>query len=239
VAATNINLAEAIHFQKFRQDLFYRLNTVPIHIPALNERPGEDILLLFRKFASDCAEKYQMPAITLEEDARQLLVNYRWPGNIRELKNVTERMSVIERERTITVDVLRMYLPNLDMEKLPALINYENNQKVFQNEREILYSVLFDLKKDVNDLKKLVHDIMSGNFQMTAENNDVFTHPIHSMPNIQEIEAVEESLALEDLEKEMIQKALEKHNGRRKNAAIDLKISERTLYRKIKEYGLE
>jgi transcriptional regulator with PAS, ATPase and Fis domain len=240
VAATNINLSEAIQLQKFRQDLYYRLNTVPIQIPALRERPDEDILLLFRKFAGDCAEKYQMPAITLEEDARQLLVSYRWPGNIRELKNVTERMSVIERERTITADGLRMYLPNLEMEKLPALINRDNSQKVFHNEREILYQVLFDLKKDVNDLKELVHDIMSGNIQMAVENSDVYApHPIHSVSSIQEIEAVEESLALDDVEKEMIRKALEKHHGRRKNAATDLKISERTLYRKIKEYGME
>jgi len=125
------------------------------------------------------------------------------------------------------------------MEKLPALVNWENSQKVFNNEREILYQVLFDMKKDVNDLKKLVHDIMSGNIQMAVDNNDAFTHPIHSTPPIQDIEAVEESLALDDVEKEMIRKALEKHRGRRKNAAIDLKISERTLYRKIKEYGLE
>jgi len=239
VAATNINLTEAIQVQKFRQDLYYRLNTVPIQIPALRDRPDEDILLLFRRFASDCAEKYQMPAITLEDDARQLLVSYRWPGNIRELKNVTERMSVIERERIITADELRMYLPNLEMEKYPALINRDNSQKVFNNEREILYQVLFDLKKDVTDLKELVHDIMSGNIQPVVENNDVYTHSIRSVPSIQEIEAVEESFALDDIEKEMIRKALEKHHGRRKNAAADLKISERTLYRKIKEYGLE
>jgi len=239
VAATNINLAEAIQMQKFRQDLYYRLNTVPVQIPALRERPGEDILLLFRKFASDCAEKYQMPAIILEDDARQMLVNYRWPGNIRELKNVTERMSVIERDRTISADILRMYLPNLEMEKFPVLANRDNSQKVFHNEREILYQVLFDLKKDVNDLKELVHGIMSGNIQMTVENNDIYSHPIHSVPNIQEIEAVEQSFALDDVEKDMIRKALEKHHGRRKNAATDLKISERTLYRKIKEYGLE
>ena len=239
-AATNVNLAEAVQQRKFREDLYYRLNTVPVQIPPLRERPEEDILLLFRKFASDCAEKYRMPPVSLEEDARQLLLNYRWPGNIRELKNVTERMSVIERERTITADELRMYLPNLEMEKLPVLlVNRENTQKVFSNEREILYQVLFDLKKDVNDLKKLVHDIMGGNIQMSVENNDHYAHSLHSVPSIQEIEAVEESLALDDVEKEMIRKALEKHHGRRKNAATDLKISERTLYRKIKEYGLE
>jgi transcriptional regulator with PAS, ATPase and Fis domain len=238
-AATNVNLVEAVQLRKFREDLYYRLNTVPVQIPPLRERPAEDVLLLFRKFASDCAEKYQMPPISLEDDARLLLLNYRWPGNIRELKNVTERMSVIESERSITANELRMYLPNLDMEKLPVPVSRDYSQKVFSNEREILYQVLFDLKKDVNDLKKLVHDIMSGNIQMTVENNNPYTHPIHQTPHIQEIEAFEESLALDDVEKEMIRKALEKHHGRRKNAATDLKISERTLYRKIKEYGLE
>jgi len=239
VAATNINLGEAIQLQNFRQDLYYRLSTVPIQIPALRERPAEDILLLFRKFASDCAEKYQMPAITLDEEACQMLLNYRWPGNIRELKNVAEGMSVIERDRTLTANELRRYLPNLEMEKLPALISRDNSQKVFQNEREILYQVLFDLKKDVNDLKELVHDIMSGNIQMTVDETNVYTHPIHSVSTIQEAEAVEETLALDDVEKELIRKALERHSGRRKYAAGDLKISERTLYRKIKEYGLE
>ena len=238
-AATNVNLAEAVQQRKFREDLYYRLNTVPVQIPALRERPAEDIFLLFRRFASDCAEKYQMPPINLEEDARQLLLNYRWPGNIRELKNVTERMSVIERERTITADVLRMYLPNVAIEKLPALFNRENDHKVFNNEREILYQVLFDLKKDVNDLKKLVHEIMNGNIQMAVEHNDIYTHSFPPTPPVQEIEAIEESLALADVEKGMILKALEKNHGRRKNAATDLKISERTLYRKIKEYGLE
>jgi len=238
-AATNVNLAEAVQQRKFREDLYYRLNTVPVQIPALRERPAEDIFLLFRRFASDCAEKYQMPPVNLEEDARQLLLNYRWPGNVRELKNVTERMSVIERERTITADVLRMYLPNVAVEKLPALFNRENDHKVFNNEREILYQVLFDLKKDVNDLKKLVHEIMNGNIQMAVEHNDIYAHSFPPTPPVQEIEAIEESLALADVEKGMILKALEKNHGRRKNAATDLKISERTLYRKIKEYGLE
>ena len=241
VAATNVNLAQAVTQRKFREDLYYRLNTVPIQIPPLRERT-EDIFLLFRKFASDCAEKYQMPPIQLEEDARQLLQSYRWPGNVRELKNVTERISVIERDRTISADELRLYLPNLDVEKLPVLVNRDSEQKIFNNEREILYQVLFDLKKDVNELKKLVHDIMNDNIQMAVpvENGESYTsHSIQPAHSYQEIESVEESLSLEDVEKEMIRKALEKHNGRRKNAATDLKISERTLYRKIKEYGLE
>lgn len=241
VAATNVNLSQAVTQRKFREDLYYRLNTVPIQIPPLRERT-EDIPLLFRKFASDCAEKYQMPPIQLEEDARELLINYRWPGNIRELKNITERISVIERDRTITSDELRLYLPNLDVERLPILVNRENEQKMFNNEREILYQVLFDLKKDVSDLKKLVHDIMDGSIQMAVpvENNEPYpSRSLQAVHSYQEIEPVEESLSLEDVEKEMIRKALEKHNGRRKNAAADLKISERTLYRKIKEYDLE
>lgn len=241
VAATNVNLSQAVTRRKFREDLYYRLNTVPIQIPPLRDRT-EDIFLLFRKFAGDCAEKYQMPPIQLEEDARQLLSGYRWPGNVRELKNVTERISVIERERTISADELRLYLPNLDMEKLPALVNRDHEQKTFNNEREILYQVLFDLKKDVNELKKLVHDIMNDNIQMAVpvDNNETYApHAIRPVHSYQEIESVEESLSLEEVEKEMICKALEKHNGRRKYAAADLKISERTLYRKIKEYDLE
>ena len=164
VAATNVNLEKAVSEGKFREDLYYRLNTVPIKIPPLRDR-NEDILLLFRKFANDCAEKYHMPAVRLDEGARQMLLSYRWPGNVRELKNITERLSVIEESREITASVLREYLPDADVEKYPVLINQENNQKFFNNEREILYQVLFDMKKDVNDLKKLVHDIMSGNIQ--------------------------------------------------------------------------
>ena len=247
VAATNVNLEKAVSEGKFREDLYYRLNTVPIKVPALRDR-NEDILLLFRKFAYDCAEKYHMPAVRLDEEARQMLLSYRWPGNVRELKNITERLSVIEENRDITASILREYLPDAGVDKY-------NDQKVFSSEREILYQVLFDMKKDVNDLKKLVHDIMSGNIQPVAPNT-TYTQPIQTAtvtpmpttanvstvtePPIQEAETVEdESLSLEDAEKTMIRKALERHGGRRKSAAADLKISERTLYRKIKEYGLE
>ena len=219
--------------------------------------------LLFRKFASDCAEKYHMPPVTLEEDARQLLLSYRWPGNVRELKNVTERLSVIEEQRNITANVLRLYLPNISVEKLPVLLHAESEQKTFNSEREILYQVLFDMKKDVNDLKKLVHDIMSGNMQMPVnEDPTAYTHPLHTMqspmptsiqtpihstistpmqPPIQEAEDVseEETVSLADMEKQLIRKVLEKHKGRRKSAAAELDISERTLYRKIKELNLE
>lgn len=241
VAATNVNLAQAVSQGKFREDLYYRLNTIPIQIPPLRER-SEDILLLFRKFASDCAEKYRMPSIRLDDDARMLLINYRWPGNVRELKNITERISVIEENRDISAEVLRLYLPNVEMEKFPVLVKHEAEQKVFNSEREILYQVLFDMKKDVTELKKLVHEIMSGGVEIPVvdEPSYVKSHTIHSMPSIQDAEPYEEeTLSLEEVEKEMIRKALEKHNGRRKNAAADLKISERTLYRKIKEYNLE
>lgn len=252
VAATNVNLVDAVSQHKFREDLYYRLSTVPIRIPPLRER-SEDVLLLFRKFASDCAEKYRMPAIHLDDGARQLLMSYRWPGNVRELKNIVERISVIEENREITVDVLKMHLPNISMERLPALApQHADGQKIFGSEREILYQVLFDMKNDVNELKKLVHDIMNGNVPLHAMEDNMYAptpvHPSHpssmhpssmASPTIQEAETVEETLSLEDVEKEMIRKALSRHGGRRKNAATDLQISERTLYRKIKEYGLE
>lgn len=197
-----------------------------------------------------------MPAIHLEDDARQMLLSYRWPGNVRELKNITERLSVIEESRNITAAILEQYIPGAGIDKFPVVVsNKDNEQKVFNSEREILYQVLFDMKKDVNDLKKLVHDIMSGNIQMQPVNTDSHpypAHPIQTVTNvspmsavaetqIQEAETVEENdtMSLEDVEKDMIKKALERHNGRRKNAAADLKISERTLYRKIKEYNLE
>jgi transcriptional regulator with PAS, ATPase and Fis domain len=240
VAATNVNLVEAVSEGKFREDLYYRLNMVPIQMPPLRERP-DDIILLFRKFASDCANKYRMPPIHLDDEAKQLLISYRWPGNVRELKNITERISIIEESRDIAADALRLYLPNMNVEKFPILIKKGYEQKIFNNEREILYQVLFDMRNDVNELKKLVHEIMGGK-QVPVVADEPYSHTTHSIhtSTIQEIEPVEEeTLSLEEVEKEMIRKALEKHNGKRKNAAIDLKISERTLYRKIKEYSLE
>ena len=244
VAATNVNLAEAVSHHKFREDLYYRLCTVPMRIPPLRERQ-EDTLLLFRKFATDCADKYRMPAIHLDDDARQLLMSYRWPGNVRELKNIVERISVIEENRDITAGVLQLHLPTITIEKLPMLSSHHSeDKKIFSSEREILYQVLFDMKKDVNELKKLVHDIMNGNMQIEQMEDDMYTaspaHPsnIHHS-SIQDAETIEEMLSLEDVEKDMIHKALDRHGGRRKNAAADLQISERTLYRKIKEFGLE
>ena len=246
VAATNVNLVDAVAHNRFREDLYYRLNTVPIVIPPLRDR-GDDILLLFRKFASDAAEKYRVPAIRLEDDARQLLLTYRWPGNVRELKNVTERLSILEPERTINADRLRPYLPNIEATHLPVPVGRpQEDGKLFSSEREILYQVLFDMKKDVTELKKLVHDIMSGSMQTAAvpvEPQPVpyvapKPHPVHEAETVEEAEAVEEPMALGDLERQMIRRALERHGGRRKAAAADLGISERTLYRKIKEYGL-
>ncbi len=245
VAATNVNLVEAVTQHRFREDLYYRLNTVPIVVPPLRDR-GNDILLLFRKFASDAAEKYRMPPIRLADEARQLLTTYRWPGNVRELKNVTERLSILEPDRTISADRLRTYLPNIDTTHLPVPVSRpQDDGKIFTSEREILYQVLFDMKKDVTELKKLVHDIMTGATPsaVPVEPAPSMTyapkpHPLHEEP-IQEAVTVDEPLALDEVERQLVQRALERHGGRRKYAAADLKISERTLYRKIKEYGLE
>ena len=258
VAATNVNLAEAIASGRFREDLFYRLNTVPIKIPPLRER-GEDISLLFRKFASDFAEKYRMPSVQLTEDAKAMLMAYPWPGNVRQLKNITEQISIIETHREINSHILQNYLPTQQMDtRLPMLFGSKGNGggKTFESEREILYQVLFDMRRDITELKKLVNTLMA---ERGGEPNYNLVHPAvtsptinispfshaaptitHADDDIQDTEEyVEETLSLDEVEKEMIRKALERHHGRRKNAAKDLKISERTLYRKIKEYGLE
>ncbi len=265
VAATNVNLRQAITEGRFREDLYYRLNTIPIQVPSLRER-GEDVVLLFRKFATDFAEKYRMPAIQLTEDARQLLLSYPWPGNVRQLKNIAEQISIIETNREIDASILKTYLPvQNDTQSLPALLGGKDS-KSFESEREILYKVLFDLRQDVTDLKKLVHEIMSEQAVVgkapvaspafyaqtptvvaSSSNVEIPTIIRPSVKtsakmddDIQDTEEyVEESLSLDDVEKEMIRKALEKHHGKRKSAAQDLNISERTLYRKIKEYGLD
>lgn len=263
VAATNVDMMKAIREGKFREDLYYRLNTVPIHVPPLRDR-REDIPILFRKFASDFAEKYRMPAITLTEEAKQVLAKYRWPGNIRELKNITERISIIEQEREITAEVLKKYLTNPNMEQLPALLQTENQQsRTFNNEREILYQVLFDMRNDINELKKRL-DMPTPTPQSTVPSvveppaypvaplvrttepeEDIFPTDYEEVKymdeeaDVKSREAHQQPLSLEEVEKQMIKQALERHNGKRRNAAQDLKISERTLYRKIKEYGLE
>jgi DNA-binding NtrC family response regulator len=264
IAASNVEVPRAIDNGKFREDLFYRLNTVPIKMPALRDR-GEDIFLLFRKFAVDFAEKYRMPAIRLDSEAKNVLLNYSWPGNVRQLKNITEQISIIENEREIVAVNLRNYLPDYGGVKLPALIR-KDEDKSFSSEREILYKILFEMKSDMNDLKKLVFDLIRRGeidvtFQETnsraiknlfreakeeADNHSESEAPSvdfqshKTMNNIQDTEEIiEESLSLADKEVEMIKKALEKYNGKRKMAAGELGISERTLYRKIKEYGIE
>ena len=257
VAATNLIMNEAVSTGRFREDLYYRLNTVPIQVPALRER-GHDAALLFRKFASDFAEKYRMPAMQLTEEAKSMLVSYRWPGNIRQLKNITEQISIIEEAREVTADMLKRYLPTDSSEHLPALMGrHADGGKVFGSEREILYQVLFDMRKDVNDLKSLVNELMNGGTVETASVSPISSfEDLRSVPVVQTYpslhpntpvknelkdtaEYVEETLSLEEVEREMIKKALDRHHGKRNKAASDLKISERTLYRKIKEYGLE
>ncbi len=261
IAATNVNLMEKVQGGKFREDLFYRLNTVPIHIPPLRNR-GEDVLLLFRKFAVDFSEKYRMPAIRLTDDAKAVLMSYRWPGNVRQLKNITEQISIIEKNREISGDILKRYLPDYMGVKLPALIPKGVDEKSFASEREILYKILFDLKNDMNDLKKIVFDMLRKENDFTEVETNHATvirrlggdkensvpaadplpgayHPATGNPVIEDTQEIEEeTLSLEEKEIELIRKALDKHNGRRKQAARELGISERTLYRKIKEYNI-
>ena len=278
VAATNVKIVEAIEKGNFREDLFYRLSTVDINLPPLRER-SEDIHLLFRKFASDFAQKYKMPTVRLDQSAIDLLLKYRWSGNIRQLRNVAEQISVLEQQREINAATLSQYLPDMSS-NLPAVISTKKAAGDFSNEREILYKVLFDMQKDVNDLKKLTMELMkTGNATKVKEENSTLIkkiynpeqnneatlaaiveqepnhHPISSevevldMPskeselkkgNYDFVEDVkeEESLSLQEKELELIKKSLEKYDGKRKDAADELGISERTLYRKIKQYDL-
>lgn len=265
VAATNVNMLEAIQDGRFREDLYYRLNAVPIHIPPLRERKA-DIPLLFRKFASDFAEKYKMPMVRLMPDAQNMLVNYYWKGNIRQLKNVTEQILVIEHEREITAEILQKYLPEQGETNLPALFKQRDQQenRSFSNEREILYQVLFDMKKDMAEMKKVIGELMAkeqmtdpgtfhsdpGYYPSTPQSEEVVNilqHPVqqhaphfvNNTPHVEDTEEyVEESLSLSDAERDLIMKALEKHNGNRGKAAKELNISPRTLYRRLKEYGM-
>jgi DNA-binding NtrC family response regulator len=281
IAATNISLEDHVKKGKFREDLFYRLNTVPIKVPSLQQR-HEDIPLLFRKFSSDFAEKYRMETLRLNEEAEILLQNYRWPGNIRELKNMAEQISVLSEKRQINAEDLLRFMPNIRERNLPMIPSSGGEGGNGFQEREILYKLLFEMKSDMNDLKNLVFELIRRNdlrvpdvkslqelrgpdyhsdtvFSSTVE--DEITSLDHrsearagaryeesaspkpiiidpSMPDYQKADVVDENLSLEDNEKELIQKALKKHNGRRKDAAQDLGISERTLYRKIKQYKL-
>ena len=258
VAATNVNMYEAIEKERFREDLYYRLSTVEIHLPPLRER-NEDIHLLFRKFASDFAQKYRMPSIRLDENAVTILLNYRFPGNIRQLKNLAEQISVIEESRIITALKLQNYLPN-NTGNFPAVIGGKKDND-FSTERDIMYKILFDMRNDINDLKKLTLDLMkTGDIEKVEERNHQLIEKIYAdqerkdsnievlnIPqnaskekNYDFIETIEEdeSLSLQDKEIEMIKKSLEKNNNKRKLAAQELGISERTLYRKIKQYDL-
>jgi len=272
VAATNLIMAEAIQKEKFREDLYYRLSTVEINLPPLRERK-EDVHLLFRKFASDFALKYKMPTVRLTDDAVNMLLNYRWNGNIRQLRNVAEQLSVLEQERTIGPNRLRDYLPNLG-NNLPAVIGDTKSKSDFSSEREIMYKVLFDMKNDLNDLKKLTLELMqSGNAKDVQNKNEGLIEKIYGEPETsyedrlddamevmpipsepsetivqqdsgpdkyhfaEEIQE-EETLSLHDKELELIKKSLERHKGKRKLAAAELGISERTLYRKIKQFDL-
>ncbi len=274
VAATNVNMFDAIKKEKFREDLYYRLSTVEINIPPLRERQN-DIHLLFRKFASDFGQKYKMPTIRLDDNAVQLLLKYRWPGNIRQLRNIAEQVSVLEEQRNISISTLNGYLPNASQTNLPAVVGSEKSESDFSTEREILYKVLFDMKGDLNDLKKLTMELLKNNdSQKVQEENEHLIQKIYGSedkelpieedettnvlqlpePQVETAQAVvskkedlyyfaeeieeEETLSLQEKEIELIKKSLERNRGKRKAAATELGISERTLYRKIKQYDL-
>lgn len=258
VAATNVNMQEAIQKHKFREDLFYRLNTVQVNLPPLRDRK-EDIHLIFRRFAMDYAEKYHMPSVRLTEEAIEHLVAYHWPGNIRQLRNVTEQLSVVEESRMLDAETLKNYLPKNNQRTLPVLYEDGKSGENDFTEREILYKVLFDMKKDIGDLKKLTQKLMKGEGTFVEDKPELHTEsydrfeepqnpafllptPSNSTSESHTIQAQEvivpESLSLQDKEIEMIKNALNKHHGKRKGAATELGISERTLYRKIKQYDL-
>ena len=259
VCATNVNLTEAIADGRFREDLYYRLNTVPISIPALRKR-GEDVVLLFKKFSMDFATKYNVPKIQLDDSAKRALMEYSWPGNIRQLKNVAEQISILELNREINSEVVSHYLPKEQKNNLPTLSGRPSDHKTFESEREILYSVLFDMRRDITELKKQIENLRETQgsqhneapYYANASEVPVVQHqiqPSYQIQGTQQVhfepvehvvdEYVEETLSLEDMEKKAILSALERNKGKRRQAAKDLNISERTLYRKIKEYGIE
>jgi transcriptional regulator with PAS, ATPase and Fis domain len=262
VAATNINFYQALESKKFRVDLYYRLNTVPIYLPPLRERK-EDIHLLFRKFANDFAAKYRMPVVRLTADAEQVLINYYWPGNIRQLKNIAEQVSIIEKSREINADVLLKYLPEYSSHNVPALMRTDsfNGAGSFEShDKEIIFKVMRDMKSELNDLKKVVYDLVTSpsgkggsaskddvqlisriynNAEVVDSKTGLTIHPSVIQNNPTQTIEVEETLSLQDQEMDMIKKALRKHKGKRKYAAKELGISERTLYRKINEYHIE
>ena len=269
VAATNVKMQEALKKGRFREDLYYRLNTVEIFLPPLRERK-EDIYLLFRKFASDFAQKYRMPTIQLSPEAVKELLRYHWPGNIRQLRNIAEQISVVEQKREISAETLLSYLPEDKVSHLPVTVSQSKAESDFASEREILYKVLFDMRNDLNDLKQLTFKlIQEGNTPKVQEENQTLIHKIygsevtyptdmnepammllshdkapshvskHGNYDFAEEIQEEEPISLQDKEVELIQKSLERHRGKRKEAAKELGISERTLYRKIKQYNIE
>jgi DNA-binding NtrC family response regulator len=265
IAATNKDLLTFTQNGRFREDLYYRLSTVPIRVPALRDRP-EDIPLLFRRFSVDFAERYKTTPVQLDDEAKDVLINYPWPGNVRELKNIAEQISVLAADKLVSANELRRFLPNRDMNRLPVLANGGNpvaNGHEFANEREILYKLFFDMKKDVTELKKMFVDILQNpgtSVQNQSLLNELkskellpaaYVQPVGPGPaqpvmihhdnneDIHHHEEVDESLNIMDKEKELIEKALKKHKGKRKDAALDLGISERTLYRKLKEYDIK
>ena len=243
IAATNINLLQAIANGKFREDLYYRLNTISINLPALRDR-GDDINLLFRKFAADFADQYNTPPIRLTDDALHVLQNYNWPGNIRQLRNFVAQLSVIETERMVSSEKLQAQLPNI---ATSGIVKYEEKNKADLSEREILYKVLFDMKRDLTELKKITFDLIQKEGRteiMQSVNPTIFNETEDDGIMINQAKEsrtinIEESLSLFEQEKKLIEKSLVKHKGKRKNAAAELGISERTLYRKLKELGLE
>ena len=262
VGATNADMLGSVEKNEFREDLYYRLNTVEIHLPPLRERKG-DIHLLFRKFAQDFSQKYRIPAVRLNEEAVRVLESYRWPGNIRQLRNLVEQLSVVESDRELGAEVLRSYIPEIDRSNLPARSDKAVSSAEFNTEREILYKVLFDMRADIANLKQAVQSMASGHSpdlsshpapnQTGLSRLDAFNHPpvpareesytpeIMSEEETLDVESAEEGadrLSLQDLEIDMIRKAIERHRGRRKEAAEELGISERTLYRKIKQFKL-
>ena len=258
VAATNVNIRQAISEGRFREDLYYRLNSIPIQMPPLRER-GEDIVLLFRLFAMQMAEKYRMEKVVLTEESKQLLLRYKWPGNVRQLKNITEQISVLSKERVITPDVLRQFIPEDRESTQLATIHHDGGDHSFENEREILYKILFELRGNVNDmrremgeLKKQINDVRQSSTAPTATPTIPATQltpvtPIQTVPPVEDYAVAEEyvepereveNLNLGDLSRQMLEKALERNGGNRKKAALELGISDRTLYRRLKQYGL-
>ena len=266
IAATNKDLLQLVQAGRFREDLYYRLSTVPIRVPALHDRP-EDIHILFRKFAADFANKYKTSPVQLNDEAKQLLINYPWPGNVRELKNIAEQISVLSSDKNITASGLSKFLQPYSGNRLPMLASANEKSSEFANEREILYKLFFDMKKDVTELKRMFLDVLqnpttlpqnqafinelkeSDNYRM-KNNNEMIqpmlvqksnpsSQPVIMNNDIHDHVEVEESLNIMDKEKELIIKALKKHRSKRKDASLDLGISERTLYRKLKEYDIE